>query len=94
MAHVRVVELGEQARLGAEALEDLRLAGEVGAQRFERHDARELEVGCAEHLAHAAFADLLQDPVVADLLADHRAVPGAAQKGRLRLGYRKPDGGP
>ena len=44
-------------------------------------------------LAHAAFADLLQDPVVADLLADHRTVPGVAQKGRLRLGYRKPEGG-
>src|SRR5512139_334763 len=36
---VRVVELRERARLGPEALEDLRLRCEVGAHRLERDDA-------------------------------------------------------
>jgi len=92
---VRVVEPGEGAGLGAEALEHLGLGGEVGAQGLDGHRAAERQVGGLEDLADAAFPDLSQDSVVADGLADHERSPSApAQAVRMLTRYRTAGGAP
>ena len=60
------------------ACEPVRIDGERIRQDFQRNVATELRVVGAIDLAHAAFADLVQDRVWPERLADHRRVLGFA----------------
>jgi hypothetical protein len=67
----RVAHPRQDLRLGPEPLDDLRLPGQRGPDRLDRHLALQHLVDGAIHGAHPAFADLLHDPVAADESADH-----------------------
>ena len=73
---VRVLEPREHRRLAPQVLHERRVLGQVRAQHLDRHRPLEREVlGAVDH-AHAAAADLVQEPVRAaerraQLVADH-----------------------
>ena len=69
-----MVDARQDLRLGAEALDDLGLARQLGTDGLDRHLPVEHLVDGPVDGAHAAFADLLDDPVAADDSADHVAV--------------------
>ena len=69
-ADVGMVQCGGGTRLPAEAFQRLRVLGNFVGQEFEDHEAAEHGVlGVVDH-AHAA-AELLDDAIVGDGLADH-----------------------
>ena len=68
---VGMVDLGERHRLGAEAAHEI-VFDQLGADRLDRHLAIERFVDTAIDDAHAAAADLVEDAVLAQRLADHR----------------------
>ena len=73
---VGMVERGQESRLALETRQAIRAAREALGQDFERHVALERRVARAEHLAHAARAQLRQDAIDADAAAQcqrHRA---------------------
>ncbi len=70
-ADVRVLERGGGARLTAQTLQRLRVVPHVVGQELQRDAPAELEVFGLVDDAHAAAAQLLEDPVVGDGLADH-----------------------
>ncbi|MFO0751107.1 MAG: hypothetical protein U1F43_36350 [Myxococcota bacterium] len=59
----RVLEARGGARLEAEAARGAGVVGEVGAEPLQRHLAPEVDVLGAQHLAHGAFAEELDDAV-------------------------------
>ena len=59
-----MIEGGECPRLPLKPFETLGILRNGGWQDFERDVASELRVGGAIHLAHPAFAELLQDLIV------------------------------
>ena len=66
-----MVEAAERERFAAEALARRVVGQRAGGQDLQRDVAVEpLVVGAIDD-AHAAFADLLEDAVVAEGLADH-----------------------
>ena len=67
----RMVDTGKDLRLGAEALDDLRLAREIRADGLDRHLALQHDVDRPPDGPHPALADALDDLVVADDPADH-----------------------
>ena len=67
---VRMVQGGRRLRLALEA-SDLFRVGRGRQQDLDGDRAIELRVLREEHLAHAAGADLLDDPVVCNTLPDH-----------------------
>jgi hypothetical protein len=70
-ADVRVLERGRGARLALEPLERLRVRGNVLGEELQGDLAPESQVLGAVNDAHAAAAELLDDPVTGDRLADH-----------------------
>ena len=72
---MRVVQRSKQLRFAMKARQALGVAGDFGQQHFDRHVAIELRVAGAEHLAHSAFAQLLQDLVRTELLPLHHVEP-------------------
>jgi hypothetical protein len=68
--NVRVIERSSGFRLSLEACNVIGIGRRL-RQRLERDVAIELEVFGKVHAAHAALADLANDPVVSDGLADH-----------------------
>src|SRR5690606_28568850 len=65
LGDVRVREARGVARLGAEALEEARVARELLAQHLDGHVPREGDVVRDPHLAHAAHGDLALEAVAA-----------------------------
>ena len=65
-ADVRVVERRGDARLPPESLERVGARGELGRQELQRDLAAEADVFGAVDDAHAAAAEAIEDPVVAD----------------------------
>ena len=63
---VRIVQTCGGAGLAAEPLLELGVLGEVGEQHLQRHDAVDGGVVGAPHLAHAAAAQQLDQPVAAE----------------------------
>ncbi len=58
---VGVVEVGRRLRLAAEALDEVRVDGELGEQHLDRHRPVEQQVARQEHVGHAAAPDALLD---------------------------------
>ena len=86
-----VVERRGRARLALEALEGGRVGGELGGQELERDVPAELRVLGLVDDAHAAAAELRDDPVVGDGLADHRPSPSGGRRPALHgLGRVEP----
>ncbi len=68
---VGVVQRRDGARLAPEALDPLRRSRHLGRQDLERDLARELRVLGQVDLAHAALAELPENPVLIQHLANH-----------------------
>ena len=62
---VRMIEGGDRPRLALEALQALRVGRHLRREQLQRHAALERRVLGGIDLAHAAGAELLQDPIVA-----------------------------
>ena len=73
----RMIERGQGLRLAAESLQAVGVRGHPGGENLEGDLAPQLGVRGAIHLAHAAFAQLGEDAVVAEGPTDHR-VPARA----------------
>ena len=69
---VGMVERGQHPRFPLEAGQPLGIAGEGLGQHLDRHLASELGVGGAEHFAHAARPQFVQDAVVSQGLGHRR----------------------
>ena len=70
--HVRVAQARERLRLLAEAATSPVVPQEPRRQHLQRHVPVELLVPRAEHLAHPARAERLDDPIGGQRSADHR----------------------
>ena len=70
-ADVGVVERGGGLRLAPEALERDRVVEVLRGQELQRDQPVEARVLRLVHDSHAAAAELLEDAVVGDRLADH-----------------------
>ena len=70
-ADVRVIERRGGARLAQKPLGGLLIADTIGRQKFERHEARQLDVLGLVDDAHAARADGVEHTVMRDGLANH-----------------------
>jgi hypothetical protein len=70
-ADVGMVECGSGPGLAAETFQGLRIVGDVVRKELESDEASELGVFGLVNQAHAAAAQLLQDAVVGNSLADH-----------------------
>jgi len=68
---LRVIELGENGRLGAEPLDDFRV-GQVGIEGLDGNVAVQRLVDGTIHDSRAAAANLLDDAVLADGPANHQ----------------------
>lgn len=94
-AHVRVRDLTCEADLGEQPLHPLDVAGELGGEELEGDALREEEILGAIDLAHAPFAQHLDDAVAA---AEHGARREAAPleaggRRRARQRRRRPGSG-
>lgn len=69
-AYVRVIERGCRLRFSAEAAERLRISGDVVRQEFKRDEAVQARVPGFINHAHASAAQLFNDVVMGDCLAD------------------------
>jgi len=84
-ADVRVIQRGGSLRFTLEPFQGLPVLGEFFREEFQGDGALELGVLGLVHHAHAAPAELLQNAVVRDGLADHR-VPLCERSGsQLRV---------
>ena len=70
-ADVGMVQSGSGARFAPEALEGLRIAGDIVGQKFQSDEAAQARVFGFVDDAHAAAAELFDDAVVRDGVADH-----------------------
>jgi hypothetical protein len=70
-ASSRVVKRGRSLGLPLKAAEGLCVVGDIGRQEFERNETVQLYVFGFVHDTHPAAAQLLDDAVVGDGLADH-----------------------
>ncbi len=64
--NVGMVQPGDRARLAFEAVAEIRIAGVARRQYFHRHDAVHRHLPRLENRAHAAFAELRNQFVIAD----------------------------
>jgi hypothetical protein len=80
-ADVRVFQCRRRARLASQPLERLRVVADLLREELQRDATAELDVLGLVDDAHAAAAELLQDPVVGDGLADHVVNPQARRSG-------------
>jgi hypothetical protein len=69
---VRMIEGGERLRFALESQRAIRITDEVVGQDFDGDVAIQFGIARAIDLAHAAFAQLVEDAKVSELLADHR----------------------
>jgi len=70
-ANIGMVESGSGAGFATKAFESLRVARELVGQKFEGDEAAEFGVFRLVDDAHTAAAELLDDAVMRDSLADH-----------------------
>ena len=90
---VGMVERREGTRLALEALESLRVGGHVGRQHLQCYIPVERGVPCAVVRVHPSLAELVEDFVVRDGLADHdRATRSSVLVGRSML-LQQPENG-
>jgi hypothetical protein len=80
---VGMVEGAEGAGFLLETLSPDGVAGNVGGQNFDRHRTIEPCVLGSEHLSHAAFAQLIEDFVVAELAGQGNYCTPGAEVARL-----------
>src|SRR5439155_22312601 len=73
---VRVIERGHGLRLALEALAAIGLRGERRRKNFDRDGPLEASVLGEIHLAHAAAAERLRDPVMIQNGSDHERAVG------------------
>src|SRR5215472_12716265 len=66
-----MIQYGSSLGLALKTGDRLRVMGHVFGQELERDQAAELQVLSFVHDAHAAAAQLLEDPVVRNAVADH-----------------------
>ena len=85
-----MVEGGEHLCLALEALEPLGVGGHLRRQNLERHLALELGVPGEVDLPHPALAELVEDPVVGEGLADHGASDPIVTLSEGRPGHDRP----
>lgn len=71
---VRVIERGERLRFACQPGESVGIVSNGIAQDLQRHVATEPGIAGAINLAHTALADLAEDLVGAQLLADHHDI--------------------
>jgi hypothetical protein len=76
-ADVGVIQGGGGLCLAAEAFESNRIAGNAFGQKFQRDVAAKADVFGLINDAHAAAAELFQDAVVRDCLANHQSTCAA-----------------
>ena len=81
--HVRMTNLAAELRLAIEAARELRVAGPVAVQDFDRERAAELHVRRAIHRAGRAAAELLFDPVTRREDRAEQVVAHRVELGRL-----------
>jgi hypothetical protein len=86
-----------QGRRGTRVMEKplaaIRIVGDAGREHFDRHGTTDAGVASAVHLAQAADADLVEDPVVPERFehrsnvgsAPHRGTPAHTTPGRSRV---------
>src|SRR2546427_492286 len=67
---VRVVDRGRRARLAEEPMDRLLIARELRVQDLHRHRLLDVDVLAEIHRPHAAAAEDLVEPVVADVVAE------------------------
>src|SRR5581483_7856707 len=70
-ADVRVIQRGGRLGFALKAAESLRILGNIVGKKFKRHKAMQASVFRLVDHAHASAAELLDDPVMRDGLADH-----------------------
>ena len=70
-ADVGMIQCGGSASFAAETFQSLRIAGKVFGKKLECDKATKLRVFGLVHHAHPAAAELFDDAVVRDGLADH-----------------------
>ena len=64
-ADVGVVQGRRGARFALEALEGLRVPGQIWGQKFQRHKAAQLGVLGFVHYAHASATEFFDNPILA-----------------------------
>ena len=69
-ANIGMVQSGRRTRFPAEALQRLRVFGNIVRQKLQSHHATELRVLSLVHYPHATTAQLLDNAVVRNGLAD------------------------
>ena len=79
-----MIKSGRSAGFLLKAAQPVLVIGSGGANYLQRDIARQSVVTGAEHLAHAAVADFLDNPIMPEGFADHR--DGAHLCGRM-LGF-------
>ncbi len=67
---VGMIQRGQGLGLPLEAVEPLRICGQLGRQHLQGHLAVEAQILGTINLAHTARTELFQDPVMANGLAD------------------------
>src|SRR6202790_2156403 len=70
-ADIRMVEGRGGTRLAAETCQDLRVLLQIVGQKLQRNETAQLQVLGFIHHTHPATAELLDDAIVRDGLADH-----------------------
>src|ERR1700730_17274629 len=70
-ADIRMVEGRGGTRLAAETFQDLRVLLQIVGQKLQRNETAQLQVLGFIHHTHPATAELLDDAIVRDGLADH-----------------------
>ena len=76
---VGVIQIGLGLGFGAETLFQIGIAREFGAEGFDGDDTVERGVDGFVDDAHAAFTELVDDFVIAELRPDHPACPPPAR---------------
>ena len=90
-ADVRMIQRRRRARFTLEALPRIRIAREMRPRQLQRDAAAERDVFGNPHLAHAAFAEPIEDAVVPDLARRGRGLDAAGLRFVRRFRRRVAD---
>jgi len=85
-ANIGVVQSRGRACFAAKALKSARILGKLRREKLERHEPAQFQVFGFVDNAHPPAAQLLDDAVVRDGLADHRACSDGALSYEVAIG--------